>query len=55
MIAGLAVVLSRSDSLEDAISLGMAGGAATAMTMGTELCRQEDVMKLRKKVRVELW
>ena len=53
MVAALAVSLARGESLEDAVSLGMAAGAATAMTMGTELCRQEDVEKLRGWVRIE--
>lgn len=52
MIAGLALSLARGDSLEDAISLGVAAGAATAMTMGTELCRRDDVVRLKKEIKI---
>jgi len=52
MIAGLALSLAKGDSMEDAISLGVAAGAATAMTMGTELCRRDDVVRLKKEVKI---
>jgi len=38
--------LSEGESPEQAFRLGMAAGAATAMTPGTELCRHSDVYQL---------
>ena len=35
----------------DAFALGVAAGAATAMTSGTELCRREDVERLYAELR----
>lgn len=38
--------LSRGNSIEDAFRLGIAAGAAAALTSGTELCRRSDVLSL---------
>lgn len=53
MIAGLVFSLALGELLEDAVSLGTAAGAATAMTMGTELCRPEEIERIRGRVRIE--
>ena len=53
LVAGLVVGLSRGDPLSEALRLGTACGAATAMTPGTELCYPEDVERLLPEVVVE--
>lgn len=46
MVGGIVFALARGDTMEQAVRLGMAAGAATIMTEGTELCRREDVERL---------
>ncbi|WP_230532292.1 1-phosphofructokinase family hexose kinase [Microvirga roseola] len=46
MVAAITYGLARGLDLRNAIRLGMAAGAATVMTPGTELCRREDVERL---------
>jgi len=46
MVAALALGLAREMTLPQAVRFGMAAGAATVMTPGTELCRREDVERL---------
>lgn len=53
MVAGIAHVLSRGGSVEEALSWGTAAGAATAMTDGTEICKRPQVLELLDKARVE--
>jgi 6-phosphofructokinase 2 len=45
-VAGMTLGLMRGYSLLDVVRLGVAAGAATVMTAGTELCRREDVERL---------
>lgn len=45
-LAAMTLALSQGQSTRDAFRLGMAAGAAAAMTPGTELCRRDDVMRL---------
>ncbi|MCL4394722.1 MAG: PfkB family carbohydrate kinase [Chloroflexi bacterium] len=54
MVAGLVLRLSEGGSMEDGLRLGVAAGAATALTPGTMLCKKEDVDRLLPLVRVEL-
>lgn len=49
MVAAITLALSRGMGLEQAVRFGMAAGAATLMTPGTELCRREDVEELIRK------
>ena len=51
MVAGMALALSRSDDLDDAVRLGVAAGAAAVMTPGSELCRREDAEPLYRQTR----
>lgn len=51
-LAAMTVALSQGQSTRDAFRLGMAAGAAAAMTPGTELCRRDDVMRLLGQARV---
>ncbi|MBF9234546.1 1-phosphofructokinase family hexose kinase [Microvirga sp. BT350] len=46
MVAAITLGLVRGLDLEHAVRFGMAAGAATLMTPGTELCRRDDVEKL---------
>ncbi|MFP3386829.1 hypothetical protein R0J92_25635, partial [Tritonibacter sp. SIMBA_163] len=43
---GMVWALTNGYRLEDAFRLGVAAGAATVMSPGTELCRREDVFTL---------
>jgi 6-phosphofructokinase 2 len=45
-VAGITLGLARGWSLLKAVYLGVAAGAATVMTPGTDLCRREDVERL---------
>jgi 6-phosphofructokinase 2 len=54
MVAGIAVALSRGSHTVDAIALGIAAGAATVLTDGTDLCQADDVHRLSDLVAVEL-
>jgi 6-phosphofructokinase 2 len=46
LVAGIAVGLSRGQSLADAAALGIACGSAAVMSEGTELCSLGDVEAL---------
>ncbi len=46
MVGAAALALARGWPLREAARYGMAAGAATLMTPGTELCRREDVERL---------
>lgn len=45
-VGGMVWALTNGYPLEDAFRLGVAAGAATVMSPGTELCRREDVFTL---------
>ena len=49
MVGGLVLALARGWPLRDAVRFGMAAGAATLMTEGTELCRRDDVERLYRQ------
>ena len=53
MVAGIAVALSQDRDILEAITLGIASGAATVLTDGTELCATADVERLLPLVTVE--
>lgn len=46
MTGGLALALTRGDSLSNAVRFGVAAGAAAVMTEGTMLCRRNDTERL---------
>jgi 1-phosphofructokinase family hexose kinase len=52
LVAGLVTATSRGEPLPEAFRWGVACGAATAMTEGTQLCRRRDVMRLMARVRL---
>ena len=52
LIAGFVVGWLRTHSLHEALRLGIACGAACAMTPGTELCHRADVERLKRLVRI---
>jgi 1-phosphofructokinase family hexose kinase len=53
LVAGLAVALARGDDLIEGLRLGTAAGAATAMTSGTALGTEEEILSLLPQVRIE--
>ncbi len=52
MVAGIAHVISQGEPLPEALRLGSAAGAATAMTDGTEICRAPGVQSLVDRVEI---
>jgi 6-phosphofructokinase 2 len=50
MVAGITLALARGDSLEDAVRLGVAAGAAAVMTPGTKLCTKDDADRLYRRM-----
>ena len=53
LVAGLAVATARGQSIVEGLRLGTAAGAATAMTVGTQLGTAEEVRALLPQVVVE--
>jgi 6-phosphofructokinase 2 len=51
-LGGVVYSLASSHGLEDTLSWGIAAGCAALLGRGTELCRLEDVRRLRPQVRV---
>jgi 6-phosphofructokinase 2 len=49
-VAGMTFGLAQERPLEDAFALGVATGAATVLTAGTELCHREDVERLYAEI-----
>ena len=54
LVAGFLVGYRATRSLEGALRLGVACGAATAITPGTELCHLADVNRLKAKVKIHV-
>lgn len=52
-LAGIVLSLSRGDSMEEALRLGVAAGTACVLTPGTELCHRREVDILLNRVRVQ--
>ncbi|HEY9898834.1 MAG TPA: 1-phosphofructokinase [Pantanalinema sp.] len=52
MVAGIVYRLSLGESLGEALLWGVAAGAGTAMTPGTELCHLRDVSRLVERVKL---
>lgn len=48
-VAGMVWSLAEGHSIDEAFRFGQAAGAATVMTSGTELCRQQDVLDLYRR------
>jgi 1-phosphofructokinase family hexose kinase len=53
LVAGIAVTFARGGTLEDALRLGTAAGAATALSSGTALATAKEITALLPKVVVE--
>lgn len=53
MVAGIVRGLAEGRSVEQAVRLGVAAGAAAVMTPGTQLCRREDVERLEATLAAE--
>lgn len=52
MLAGIVLALARGQPVSEAVVYGVAAGTAAVMTPGSELCRREDVERLRTQVTV---
>jgi 6-phosphofructokinase 2 len=52
-VAGMTLGLAQGRAPKDAFTLAVATGTATVLTMGTELCRREDVMRIYRQIRAE--
>jgi 6-phosphofructokinase 2 len=55
MVAGIVQALASGRDLVEAVAQGVAAGAAAILTPGTELCRAEDVRRLRAEVTAAPW
>ena len=53
LVAGFVTGYRATRSLEEALRLGVACGAATAMTPGTELCHRKDAERLLPRVTIK--
>jgi 6-phosphofructokinase 2 len=53
-VGAMVWALAHSLPLAEAFAYGIAAGAATALTPGTELCRRKDVERLYEEVRMQL-
>jgi len=52
LVAGFLVGWDRTKSLREALRLGVACGAASVMTPGTELCHARDVQRLKPQITI---
>lgn len=53
MVAGIVAALAGGADVADAVADGVAAGSAAILTPGTELCRLEDAVRLRRDVALE--
>lgn len=53
-VGAMVWALGQGRAIAEAFAYGIAAGAATALTTGTELCRREDVERLVQQVREQL-
>jgi 6-phosphofructokinase 2 len=51
-LGGLVAALAAGKPLEQAFRMAVAAGSAAVLTPGTELCHEEDVMRLLRDVRI---
>jgi 6-phosphofructokinase 2 len=49
-VGGMALGLAEGRTPRDAFALALAAGTATVLTMGTELCRRADVLRLHRQI-----
>lgn len=49
-LVGSGSLLAQGRSPQDAFALAVATGTATVLTMGTELCRREDVERFYREI-----
>jgi len=47
-VAGVVLSLAQGRPIRDAVLFGRAAGAAAVITPGSELCRRDDVERLRR-------
>jgi 6-phosphofructokinase 2 len=52
-VGAMTLGLAQGRPPEDAFALAVATGTATVLTMGTELCRREDVLRIYRQIKAE--
>jgi 6-phosphofructokinase 2 len=52
-VAAMTLGLAEGRAPKDAFALAVATGTATVLTMGTELCRRADVLRIERQIRAE--
>jgi 6-phosphofructokinase 2 len=52
-IGAMTLGLAQARIPEDAFALAVATGTATVLTMGTELCRREDVLRIYRQIKAK--
>ena len=52
-VGAMTLGLAQGRTPEDAFALAVATGTATVLTMGTELCRREDVLRIYRQIKAE--
>lgn len=52
MVGGIVMGLADGYGLENSVRMGIAAGTAAVMTEGTQLCRQEDALRLYDEIKV---
>ena len=52
-VGAMTLGLAQGRTPEDAFALAVATGTATVLTMGTELCRREDVERIYRQIKAE--
>lgn len=53
LMAGMLYKLEEGSSIEESLRWGTAAGAAACLSAGTQLCRNEDIVRILPEVRVE--
>ena len=53
-LAAMTLGLAQGRDPEDAFALAVAAGTASVLTMGTELCRREDVERIYQEIKSTL-
>ncbi|MCX5807418.1 MAG: 1-phosphofructokinase family hexose kinase [Proteobacteria bacterium] len=54
LVAGIVFSLSTGNSFEEALTLGVASGTAATLNQGRELCKKEDIDKIKKEVNIKI-
>jgi 6-phosphofructokinase 2 len=53
LVAGIIFALSENISFEGALALGVACGTASALNPGSDLCKMNDISRIKKEVLIK--